>query len=334
MRHAHTTAGIALILLGTFSLAAQSAQVEQLDEVQVTGEQPGPAMWRVSKDDHEMWIIGTLSPTPAKMSWRSRQVEAVVRESQEVLGGVSIHADLAGSRWALIRSIPALLRLGNNPDGATLKEVLPADVYARWSSAYALYFGKAPDPKERSRPMFAANELLQQALKRSGLSNRELVEPVLAKLARDAKVPLHQREWTVPVKDPRGLIDEVAATPREADVACLVTMLDHIEKDLPDMRQRAEAWAIGDIATLRRLAPAFQRQSMESCVGAVTSGPRMHEMYEEQLQKTVDAFYDSVGYELLARKTSVTAMPLEFLWGEKGALARLRASGYKVEEPQ
>jgi uncharacterized protein YbaP (TraB family) len=322
------------LLLACFGMPADAAQDEQLEEVRVTGEQPGPAMWRVSKDDHELWIIGTLTPLPAKMTWRSKQAESAVRESQEILGAASVRADVSGSRWAIIRSIPALLRLQNNPDGATLKQVLPAETYARWSAMYQRISGKAPDEKDRSRPMFAANELFDMALRRSGLSNRNVVWPVLAKLAKDAKVSVRQREFTVPLKDPRGLIDEFAATPRDADIGCLVTMLDRIDKDLPDMRQRAEAWAVGDIATLRRLAPSFQRQAEASCVDSLLTGPRLHQMYEEQKKNVIDDFYNSVGYALLARKTSLTTLPIEYLLDEKGVLANLRRSGYQVEEPR
>ena len=53
----------------------------ELDEVLITGERPGPAMWKVSNGDHTLWIMGTLSPLPAKMTWRSREAEAVIGRS-------------------------------------------------------------------------------------------------------------------------------------------------------------------------------------------------------------------------------------------------------------
>ena len=31
-----------------------------LEEIMVLGEQPGPAMWRVTKGDHTLWIFATL----------------------------------------------------------------------------------------------------------------------------------------------------------------------------------------------------------------------------------------------------------------------------------
>ena len=58
---------------GAAAESAQQAGDFELDEVLVTGERPGPAMWKVSKGDHTLWIMGTLSPLPSKMTWRSKQ---------------------------------------------------------------------------------------------------------------------------------------------------------------------------------------------------------------------------------------------------------------------
>ena len=44
-----------------------------LEEILVVGEQPGPAMWRVSKGDHTLWIFATLEPLPKDMVWRSKE---------------------------------------------------------------------------------------------------------------------------------------------------------------------------------------------------------------------------------------------------------------------
>jgi len=51
---------------------------ENIDEVLVVGEQPGPSLWRVYKDDHVMWVMGTLSPLSKDMHWHSKQVDAAV----------------------------------------------------------------------------------------------------------------------------------------------------------------------------------------------------------------------------------------------------------------
>ena len=56
------------------------------EKIVVVGQRPGPGLWKVSKDDHVLWIFGTYSPLPDKTIWRSRQGETVLGQSQEVLG--------------------------------------------------------------------------------------------------------------------------------------------------------------------------------------------------------------------------------------------------------
>src|SRR5262245_27050350 len=63
--------------------------VSTLETVVVTGAQPGPGLWKVSKGEHVLWILGTLNPLPKKMEWISRDVEATIAASQEVVMGPS-----------------------------------------------------------------------------------------------------------------------------------------------------------------------------------------------------------------------------------------------------
>ena len=51
----------------------------------VDGTQPGPGLWLVRKGSHDLWILGTISPLPAKMQWQSKQVQDVIANAQEVI---------------------------------------------------------------------------------------------------------------------------------------------------------------------------------------------------------------------------------------------------------
>src|SRR5215467_9855468 len=67
------------------SAQATTAPSEPVQEVAVVGERAGPSLWRVTKGDHVLWLLGTLDPLPRKMTWRSREVESVLSEAQEVI---------------------------------------------------------------------------------------------------------------------------------------------------------------------------------------------------------------------------------------------------------
>jgi uncharacterized protein YbaP (TraB family) len=306
---------------------------ELLDEVLITGEQPGPAMWKVSKDGHTMWIMGSLTPLPGKMTWRSKQVEGVIQRSGEIMGNTSARAELKTGFFGKLSLIPAVLRLRNNADGATLQQALPPDLYARWSAQYRRFFGEAPDAKEKWRPLMAADELYQQALKKSGLTGQSPVWPTVEKLAKQHKVRIRERELEVPVEDPKALIAQLAQVPRDREIACLVLTLDYIDRELPNIKRRAAAWAVGDLVTLRALPPAVNRTD---CVRSLIESlqPKLQQQVQ-QVTSDIDADRTGIfSWMLLAHDTSFTVMPIERLLRQDDLVARWRAAGFTVEEPQ
>ncbi len=312
--------------------AGASSADEVLDEILVSGEQPGPAMWKLSKGDHTMWIMGTLAPLPAKMTWRSKQVENVVRQSGEILGSTSARPTTSGGFFSTLRLLPAVLRLRKNPDGATLRAALPPEVYARFSTQYQRFFGEAPDAKDKSRPLLAADELFEQALKRAGLVNESPVWPAVEKLAKRHKVRIREREIEVPIDDPKGLIEEASHVPRDKEVACLVLTMDYIDRELPNIKRRAAAWAVGDMATLRALP---QEVSRIDCVVQILESLRPQT--QQQVKDVIaDIDADRAGifsWMLLSHQTSFTVIPIDRLLRNDDLVARWRAAGYTVEEP-
>ena len=71
-----------LSCFGAFPALAQDAAsaepIRDVAPVVVSGVLPGPGLWKVSKDDHVMWVLGTQAPLPRRMQWRSAQVEEVL----------------------------------------------------------------------------------------------------------------------------------------------------------------------------------------------------------------------------------------------------------------
>src|SRR3546814_3226630 len=73
--------------------------IVDMDAVVVSGVLPGPRMWRVSKGDNDLYILGTLSPLPKRMEWMSREVEDTIARSQAVIAppSVAVHSDVGRS---------------------------------------------------------------------------------------------------------------------------------------------------------------------------------------------------------------------------------------------
>ena len=141
-----------------------------IEEILVTGQQPGPGLWKVTRPadgaDHVLWILGSYGPLPRKMSWRSAELETALAESQAVIAPVSMRASVGALGGVTL--LPSLVGLRRNPDDARLQDVVPPELYARWLPLKERYIGRDEDV-EKWRPIFAAQELWEQALRKSGL---------------------------------------------------------------------------------------------------------------------------------------------------------------------
>jgi uncharacterized protein YbaP (TraB family) len=307
---------------------SDSPAAPTLDTVLVTGEQPGPGLWKVSKDDHVLWILGTQAPLPKKMSWRAQEVEKTIAQSQEVLADASAEVDIGFFRALTL--LPSIMGARKNDEGGKLKNILPADLYARWSTLKARYIGR-DSGVERLRPMFAARELYEKAIDKAGLSNRNDVWRTVEKAARQNRVPIQTPAVKIPLDDPKQAIRDFKSTAGQLDIACLAATITRLETDLDAMRQRANAWAVGDLDALKNLPYPDQRAA---CVAAVASNPNLREHMEEARAR-VDSEWLAAAEKALAQNRSTFAvLPIAELVKPDGRLAALRARGYAIELPE
>lgn len=332
-----------ILLTGLLALFASSAfaqstaaevepaasEIRDLDAVVVTGVQPGPGMWKVSKGDHVMWVLGTTSPLPKKMTWRSQEAAEVIARSQEMLDVpyATIDADVGFFRRLAL--LPSLLGARKNPGDATLQEVLPADLYARWKVLKEKYIGR-DSGVEKWRPIFAAYELYSAALGKSGLSDAGVVVEAVRKQAKKHDVKLTRTSIKVTVSDPKAAIKDFRAAPLN-DVECLRKTLDRLETDLASMTARANAWAIGDVEALRALPYSNQ---FEICWKALTEASFARKRgLDDAEQRVRQAWLDAAEAALANNQTTFAVLPITQLLKSDGYLARLQAKGYLVEAP-
>ncbi|HSE11389.1 MAG TPA: TraB/GumN family protein [Rudaea sp.] len=324
---------VACCLLVNASAGAQEPatpprETTTLETVLVTGEQPGPGLWKVSKGDHVLWILGAQYPLPKKMVWHAREVEQTIAQSQAVLADASARLDIGFFRALTL--VPAVLGARKNADGATLKDILPADLYARWLTLKAKYIGHDRGV-ERLRPMLAANELYDKALDRSGLARNREIWNTVEKTARRAHVRIIEPEVRIAVDDPKQALQDFRSTAGKLDVDCLEATIRRLETDLDAMRLRANAWAVGDIDALRRLPYPDQR---ETCKAALESNVELRQRMGAALTE-IDAAWISAAEKALDQNTTTFAvLPMNELLQPDRRLAMLAARGYTVEPPE
>lgn len=342
-------AGMALLSLTTaVPLAAQQADepLDELDTVLVTGEHPGPALWKVSKGDHVMWVLGTHAPLPKGMTWRSKQVVARIAESQAVLIPGEVEIGLGIGFFRGLTMIPAFLRAVQIPDKKTLKDVLPAETYGRWYSLRLKYMGGG-GRTERLRPMFAIEELRDEAHRKARLTDGPMVDELVKAAAKKQKVRIQRladarRSMKVKKDDLRVVLDTLRGLP---DVQCFTQDLTEFEADLEQLKAMANAWARGDIDALRELHLLPEPGS--SCDDTFEATALAEGSPHADLMKQLDAQYNRLEQEAMlelqdewvaaARKaleknsSTFAMLPMREVVRPDGYIAKLKELGYEVE---
>jgi hypothetical protein len=297
--------------------------------VVVEGRRPGPGVWKVSKGDHVMWVFGVYSPLPQKMEWDAARVERLVGKSQEVLTRPGARMEVGFFRGLTL--LPTAIGIDKNPDGATLRDVLPADVYARWQVLKGKYIGD-DDSIERRRPIFVADTLLSRGLSKSGLTQNSGVEEQVEKAAKRDKVKVTSTTLSMDVDDPRALMKEFKKSQVE-DVACFTKTLERLEGDIDAMRVRANAWANGNIAEISSLDYAERDKACNDAI--FNSQFAKNSPAFQHLPERIRANWVKVAEKALADNTSTFALlPMKDVIGPQSYLADLQAKGYTVESPK
>ncbi len=120
--------------------------------------------------------------------------------------------------------------------------------------------------RERKRPLFAAAELQKAAIKSAGLGGKPVVMPVVERAARAAGITPTSTTLKLTLEDPKSAIREFRGGDID-DAPCLEKTLALVERDLPKLVERANAWAVGDMEALQRLP---YESAAAACMEVVT----------------------------------------------------------------
>jgi hypothetical protein len=321
--------------------AEAAATIEAPEEVLVTGEFPGPGMWKITRaedpENHTLWILGTPPPMPKKMKWKSKQVEAAVLGSQQILmpSSIDVKPDEKIGFFKGLSLLPAALGARKNPEKDRLQDLLEPQVYARWLVQKKKYLGRNAGI-EKFRPIFAAYKLRGEAFDDLKLRERGLVEDVVEKLAKKHKIETTTPsiEFPLHTKDIKAKIKEFAREPL-ADTECFAETLDLVEAlaDREAMELRATSWATGDLQTLLGIPPLPNPNV--ACEAAVMGSQVAQELIPSDLRARLRAVWLQAAEDSLAKNRSTFALlSIAELTSAQGQLEALRAKGYIVEAPQ
>jgi len=121
------------------------------------------------------------------------------------------------------------------------------------------------------------------------------------------------------------------ATTGNLDIDCLAATMTRLETDLSAMRDRANAWAVGDIDALRKLPSPSQQAA---CRAAVSSNERLREQLEQGMARMDQAWLAAVEQSLRDNASTFAVLPMDELLRSDRRLAMLQSRGYTVEPPE
>lgn len=284
-----------------------------VEEVLVTGEHPGPGLWKVSRGDHVLWILGTHSPLPKGLVWRSQQVELVMTQSQEVLGNYSATFTMEDGDVLAAK-------------GKSLRSLLPRKTYSQWLALKKKYLGREREV-EKALPVTAALLLRSSAFDKAGLTNADQVWRQINTLADAYHVPVttaHQVNKVIRGGFPRD------AKSQRIGVEYLADTIANLEPELRMARARANAWAVGDIDALKQQMDADQNAAhLYASSWPFFQGDELQSLIAETDRRWIEAAESALN----RNRTTFAALPVFLLLRADGLVPALSAKGFVVEAP-
>ena len=314
-----------LLAVGLVTSAAAQTSADEpatIEEITVVGRYPGPPLWRVTSGERTLWIFGQLMPVPKGLDWDPRNAERVLDRAGGVIGGPRVSA-MTFNPIRMFRLYRAARRLARLPEGTTLADQMPAELYARYTALRARHLPKDDEDDEELRPALAALRLYGAALDDTGLT---MDSDVGKKIARKMRRSEADEAEVLVETEPETVLEELAKITPAAEIACFASIMTSIETDLEGMKERANAWAIGDVEALKRFD---YPDSQGNCLAMLFSVGGLAELrdtlYGQWLSEAESALetYD----------TSFSVLPMRDLVAADGLLAQLAARGYTVTAP-
>jgi uncharacterized protein YbaP (TraB family) len=282
-------------------------------ELEVIKRLPGPALWKVTKGDAQVIILGGLTPLPHTLEWDSARI-------QRALDGASALYLQPRPRLGILGSIGLVFNKSalELPHGQSLQQVLTPPERARFLALMAAVH-KKPKDYDHWKPAVAGLLLIADWRKAAGLSEGKPGTTVMH-LAKDARVPVRY----VGDFDLGPYIKTVRTLSPAANQACFDAAMDDIDRENAHAHEAATAWAKGD---LKGVGQSYRVSVLDRCLLQVPSVQGLVDRGTDEGGKTIQAALSKPG-------KSVAVVDLNFLMRANGILDRLKAQGATISVPE
>jgi uncharacterized protein YbaP (TraB family) len=283
-----------------------------VQELDVVKRLPGPALWRVTRGESEVIILGSLQPLPHLLVWDTTRVT-------NALDGATALLLPPQPKVSVLDSVGLFFNRGAfELHGETLEQALPPEERARYDHVLALIHAK-PDKYQHLKPAVAGAFLVGDWRRAAGLSDAKPLSTV-EKLAEADHVPIrHIGDF-----DAVPLARTLAQMPPSASLACFDAAMDDIDRESARAPANAKAWANAD---LKAIGQSYTISVFDRCL---MQSPSVQGLLERGMTEGMQAIEQALQHP----GKTVAIIDLNFLLRPNGVLDRLKARGDAITLPR
>ena len=305
---------LACLLVGAPKALAQSDQNWGAPEVVEVQAPPGPALWHLTRGASEVWILGTVGAMPEDMKWNRQYISDHLEGARAIIMPPRPSIAIFEGAWFLIQHGSEL----SLSRGQKLEASLPDPMRAHFVAVRAS-LGKDESRYSTDTPLRAALRLQQDLADKYNFTFSQPGETI-RNLARDKHVQI------APVSrfEVLDAAEDVLKLNMEQQRACLAQSLDDVVQEEAHAAVAAQAWAIGDIKTVK--ANYTESRLADCVIAAVHSVADINERTVADYTSAIDAALDKPG-------KSIAVINIGPLLRKNGVLERLSARNIAIDGP-
>ena len=273
----------------------------------------GPALWKVTRGDSEVFILGGATPLPHTQTWDAGRLDRALAQSSVLLVPPSGRIPALEAAGFALRALAV-----RQPLGRSLETSLPPALRDRFV-AERTSLGLGPKAYAGWKPAAAGFLLLGDFRRKAGLSNEKPASTVVH--MADAR---HVQVKRIVNYHLGALFGSLARLGKDQQYACLTDELDALDFERAHARAAAEAWAHGDLAGARAGASG---PFLDRCAAQLSS-------YGAVLERGTADFTAAIEDSLKRPGKAVAVIDLRYLLRANGVLDRLKADGAAITVPK
>ncbi len=289
---------------------ARKLDWSDLTEVVIRAKVPGPAMWKLTRGNSTIWVLGVLEEAPLDLKWDDRRLKRTLDGARYLIAPGEARYNEDNEK--------TYHRASMLPPVQSLKDVVSSTTYLRFQQTVDSQGGLTVDKYAHYIPERAGAEMYEDVLLHSGIgTDVDQVPQVKAMAGTGTEI----RDAFRFDGDMTGR-ELLRLTPAQNE-ACLNAYLDAVDFDRDTLPRMAHAWASGDLPTVLHL---YQDSPALTCDLMTPDWAAYEQTAMTDMTRTIEETLKKPG-------KSVAVMTISQLLRKGGVLDQLHADGVDVTSP-